>query len=144
MGALNEIIKKILAVVFVCTSFSVIIPLSYATSDTSSSLRNMEEFWSNIGMPVIKKRVNADGAFIGIYSQDGITTMSRIITEAIKYVGILAMIAINWAGVMYVTAYGEDKKVATAKHILIYSMFALILSISAYAIVDLINSFNIG
>lgn len=95
-------------------------------------------------MPVIKKRANAEGAFIGVYSQDGITTMSRIITEAIKYVGILAMIAITWAGVVYVTSYGEEKKVATAKRILLYSMLALILSISAYAIVDLINSFNIG
>ena len=96
----------------------------------------------DIGLPIVEKKTNG-GAFIGIYKSDGITTLSRIISEAIKYVSVLAMIAITWGGVTYITAYGDEKKVGKAKNIILYSLLAVVLSISAYAIIDVINNLKV-
>jgi hypothetical protein len=56
---------------------------------------------------------------------------------------VLAMIAITWGGFSYITAYGDEKKVAKAKNIILYSLLAVIIAISAYAIIDLINELSL-
>lgn len=53
------------------------------------------------------------------------------------------MIAITWGGFSYITAYGDEKKVAKAKNIILYSLLAVIIAISAYAIIDLINELSL-
>ena len=55
----------------------------------------MNDIGRDMGIPIVTQKTNG-GAAIGIYTSNGLTTLSRFISEAIKYVAVLAMIAITW------------------------------------------------
>ena len=67
----------------------------------------------------------------------------KIIKETIKYIGILAILAISWGGLQFLTSIGNDEKVKKAKHTIIYALVGVLLSVMAYRIVDIINSLQI-
>lgn len=50
------------------------------------------------------------------------TSIALVIKEAMKYVGVLAVIALSWGGVQFLISAGEDQKVKTAKDIVIYAL----------------------
>ncbi len=68
----------------------------------------------------------------------------KIIWEAIKYVAVLAVIALMISGVMYMLSGWEEEKTKKAKTWIMYSAIAVILSISSWFIVDIINNFKIN
>jgi hypothetical protein len=49
---------------------------------------------------------------------------------------LLAVIAIVWAGFLYVTAAGDDGRMETAKKIIIWVVIGILLILAAYAIVN--------
>lgn len=49
---------------------------------------------------------------------------------------LLAVIAIVWAGFLYVTAAGDDSRMETAKKIIIWVFIGILLILAAYAIVN--------
>jgi hypothetical protein len=49
---------------------------------------------------------------------------------------LLAVIAIVWAGFLYVTAAGDDSRMETAKKIIIWVVIGILLILAAYAIVN--------
>jgi len=67
----------------------------------------------------------------------------KVIKETIKYIGILAILAISWGGLQFLTSIGNDEKVKHAKHTIIYALIGVLLSVMAYTIVDIINSLQI-
>jgi hypothetical protein len=67
----------------------------------------------------------------------------KVIKETIKYIGILAILAISWGGLQFLTSIGNDEKVKHAKHTIIYALVGVLLSVMAYTIVDIINSLQI-
>lgn len=71
------------------------------------------------------------------------TPIVKIIKEAIKYVGLLAILAISWGGITFLTSMGNDEKVKHAKHTIIYALIGVLLSVVAYTIVDIVNSLRI-
>jgi hypothetical protein len=71
------------------------------------------------------------------------TTATVLIREVIKYIGILAVLALTYGGFLFMTAFGEDEKVKKAKGIVQYSIIGVILSIAAYSIVDIVNSLRL-
>jgi hypothetical protein len=103
----------------------------------------MKGVGQDIGIPIVTQDAGNIGG-IPVTTSNGITTLTRFISEAIKYVSVLAMMAITWGGFTYITAYGDEKKVGKAKGIILYSLLAVVLSISAYAIIDIINNLKIG
>lgn len=70
-------------------------------------------------------------------------TATVLIREVIKYIGILAVLALTYGGFLFMTAFGEDEKVKKAKGIVQYSIIGVILSIAAYSIVDIVNSLRL-
>jgi hypothetical protein len=70
-------------------------------------------------------------------------SVSGIIQEAIKYVGILAVLSLTYGGFLFMTAFGEDEKIKKAKTLVQYSITGVILSITAYSIVDIVNSLHL-
>lgn len=66
-----------------------------------------------------------------------------VIKESIKYVGILAMMSLSWGGIQYIMSMGADDKVKKAKSMVLYSLLGVILSITAYTIIDIVNSLKI-
>lgn len=66
--------------------------------------------------------------------------IAKIIKETIKYVGLLAILAISWGGIQFLTSMGNDDKVKHAKQTIIYSLVGVLLSVVAYTIIDIVNS----
>jgi len=49
---------------------------------------------------------------------------------------VLAVVGIVWAGFLYITAFGDDGKMDTAKNIIIWVVVGILVILSAYAIVN--------
>ncbi len=63
---------------------------------------------------------------------------TNYIKVALFIAGVLAVLAIIYAGISYVTAGGETAKITKAQTILLYAVIGLVVSICAYAIVDFV------
>ncbi len=66
--------------------------------------------------------------------EDLMTIIGRIIAVALSVLGIIFLILLIYAGAVWMTAGGDDKKVDKAKKILINAVVGLVLTLSAYAI----------
>jgi succinate dehydrogenase/fumarate reductase cytochrome b subunit len=62
----------------------------------------------------------------------------------IKYVAVLAVIALMISGVMYMFSDWEEEKTKKAKSWILWSLTAVVLSISSYYIVTTIAWIQIG
>jgi len=56
---------------------------------------------------------------------------------------VFAVIALMISGVMYMLSSGDEEKTKKARTWIIWSVVAVLLSISAYYIVNTLNEFNI-
>jgi hypothetical protein len=69
---------------------------------------------------------------------------SNIISEMIKYVAVLAVIALMLSWIMYMISWWEEEKTKKAKSWIIWSLVAVLLSISSLYIVSTIAKININ
>ena len=69
---------------------------------------------------------------------------SNIIAEMIKYVAVLAVIALMISWIMYMFSDWEEEKTKKAKSWIIWSLTAVVLSISSYYIVTSIAWIQVG
>jgi len=67
----------------------------------------------------------------------------KIISEWIKYVAVVAVISVMISWIMYIVSVWEDEKVKKAKNWIIWSLVWVFISISAWAIINLLNSLKI-
>ena len=67
---------------------------------------------------------------------------ANIITEMIKYIAVLAVIALMISWIMYMLSGWEEEKVKKAKTWIIWSLVGVLLSISSYYIVSMIANIN--
>ncbi len=67
-----------------------------------------------------------------------------LVSEWIKYVAVIAVLALVYSGMMYLLSAWEDEKVKKAKNAIIWSLVWVILSTSAWAIINLLNQFRIN
>lgn len=58
----------------------------------------------------------------------------------LEIVLLIAVVAIIWAGVLYVTSFGDDSRTDTAKNIIKWVVIGIIVILSAYAIVNTLIS----
>jgi len=58
----------------------------------------------------------------------------------LEIIAIVAVIAIVWAGFVYITSLGDDSRIESAKKIIIWAVIGLILILAAYAIVNTVMS----
>ncbi len=69
--------------------------------------------------------------------------VDTIITVAINLAGIVALLMIFYATIIYVTSYGDDSKIETAKKTLLWSIIGLVFvavaRILVYILKDTIN-----
>jgi len=69
------------------------------------------------------------------------TKAGQIIGTALSFVGILFLILVIYAGIMWMTAQGNEQKVTKAKDLLINSIVGLIIVFAAYAITAFVGEF---
>lgn len=74
----------------------------------------------------------ADGG--GFADADLFTIIGRIINVFLGILGVVCLILFVYAGAIWMTAGGDDKKVDKAKKILINAVVGLVITLSAYAI----------
>ena len=73
-----------------------------------------------------------------------IKAASNITATIIKFVAVCAVIALMISWIMYMISSWEDEKTKKAKSWIIWSLVAVVLSTSAYYIVEVINNTKIG
>ena len=69
------------------------------------------------------------------------TKAGQIIGTALSSVGILFLILVIYAGIMWMTAQGNEQKVTKAKDLLVNSVVGLIIVFAAYAITAFVGEF---
>lgn len=69
--------------------------------------------------------------------------ISKTIAEWIKYVWLLAIIAIVYWWIMYITSIWDDNKIKKAKQIIEYSIIWILASMFAFAIIEIVNNIKL-
>lgn len=97
-----------------------------------------------IGIFLTFKGVSADSLLDKVGQQEGVpkTSLPKLIGNIINIVlgvlGIILVVLIVWAGVTWMTAGGDSKKVEEAKSRLINAVIGLAIVISAYALASFV------
>jgi hypothetical protein len=69
--------------------------------------------------------------------------VSALIWEFIKYVAVVAVITLMISGIMYLVSGWEEEKVKKAKTWIIWSLVWVFFSVSAWWIINVLNSLSI-
>jgi hypothetical protein len=69
-----------------------------------------------------------------------IQKVSNLIWNLIQYVAVFAVIALILSGLMYLISWWEEEKVKKAKSWIIWSLVWVILSVSAWWIINVLNN----
>lgn len=68
------------------------------------------------------------------------TKVGQIVGTVLSFVGVLFLILMIYAGILWMTAQGNEQQVAKAKTLLINGIIGLIIVFSAYAITSFIGA----
>ena len=72
----------------------------------------------------------------GISHEDDLKSLAiGWVMFALSIVATVAVIAIIWAGILYITSFGDEGRVDTAKKIILYTVVGVLLIFGAYALV---------
>lgn len=71
--------------------------------------------------------------------EDISTRVGSVIGIVLSYVGVIFFVLIVYGGLMWMTAQGNDQKVAKAKELIINATIGLIIVLSAYAITSFVG-----
>ena len=74
------------------------------------------------------------GTEIGLTTQDVRVTIANIIRVALGLLGIVAVIIILWAGMLWMLSKGDDTKIGEAKKMMIQGVIGLAIILAAFAI----------
>lgn len=74
----------------------------------------------------------------GLSNQDIRITIANIIRIALGMLGLVAVVIVLWGGFMWMTAGGDENRVADAKKILINGFIGLVIILTSYAIVSFV------
>ncbi len=75
-----------------------------------------------------------EGAGLGGDASSLTTTMGSLIAVLLGFLGVIVLILIIYAGLLWMTAAGNEDNVKKAKSILLNSVIGLVILLSAYAI----------
>lgn len=73
----------------------------------------------------------------------GIELITSVIWEGIQFVAVIAVIALIISGIMYLVSWWEEEKVKKAKSWIIWSLVWVLISISAWWIINMLNNISI-
>lgn len=71
---------------------------------------------------------------------DSIKGVNAIIKRGLQVVAGLSVLALIWAGITYVTSYGDEEKTKKAKKIILWTAAGLATGLGGWAVIDLVNS----
>lgn len=93
------------------------------------------------GLPVLAQNVDVGldaAAATGLSTTDIRTFIGRIVSYFLGLLGIIAVALVMYAGFLWMTAGGNEEKIAQAKRILTNAVIGLVIIVSAFAIVQFV------
>jgi len=72
-----------------------------------------------------------------------VTGVNAIIKRGLQAVAGLSVLALIWAGVTYVTSYGDEEKTKKAKKIVLWTAAGLATGLGGWAVIDVVNSITL-
>lgn len=87
-----------------------------------------------IALAQVNVYINELGEPLGLGTRDIRDTIASIINVALGLLGIVAVVIVIYAGFVWMTAGGNDKKVEEAKKLMTGGIIGLVIILSAYAI----------
>ena len=113
------------------------------TKNTAKKLAAGAVAISAIALPMVSMAAGVDlglnyATAIGLGTQDVRTTVSNVIKAFMGLLGIVAVIIILLGGFKWMTAGGNEEKVAEAKKLIISGIIGLVIILSAYAIAQFV------
>ena len=98
---------------------------------------------SAIALPLVTMASGVDlglnyATAMGLGTQDVRTTVSNVIKAFMGLLGIVAVVIILLGGFKWMTAGGNEEKVAEAKKLIISGVIGLVIILSAYAIAQFV------
>lgn len=104
----------------------------FALPSLVSAIKPQEAFQQTVG----KAEIVEDGANIPDIS----TAIGKGLNQLFLYIGVVTMVLIVYAGALWATAAGNEKRVGQAKKILIGSVIGLIIVFTAAGVVNFVLS----
>ncbi len=92
--------------------------------------------WKTDGLPNAKNSELPQGSIIGI-----IQTAMNWLLAILGFIGIIAFVI---AGILYLTAAGDEKKVGTAKSAMTAAITGIIVALIGFVIIQAVNTFLQG
>jgi len=92
-------------------------------------------------LQTIKEQANTTATAAGVTSDQGndlAGVIGRLINSALGLLGIILVVIIIYAGFLWMTAQGDDKKVGEAKLMIKQAIVGIIIIFSAYALTDFV------
>lgn len=127
--------KKLIILVFVLIWF-ISFDFTYATSTINFLWSSSNSVWPDVAWAWLPWSSSSWEAIVSTY-------IPRIITTIIKYTAVIAVISIIISWIMYMLSFWREDKAKKAKSWIIYSLVWVLISVSAYAIINLINSIKL-
>jgi len=69
--------------------------------------------------------------------------IGKVITAGIKYVAVIAVLAVMFWWIMYLISSGQEEKTKKAKNIIIWALVWTFLSVWAWGLINIINNFRL-
>ena len=116
------------------------------SSNTTSS--NTTKLWSNAKAPLVNcywlpgcvdKQIDRPSP-ASVKHNLWAKKINALIWNLINYVAVFAVIALILSGIMYLISWGEEEKVKKAKTWITWSLVWVILSVSAWGIINMLNN----
>ncbi|MBU4579742.1 hypothetical protein KKB43_01870 [Patescibacteria group bacterium] len=103
-------------------------------------------FLAAVNLLIIPFLVSADGFDVGdppsgLTSVELDVVLENIVVGILGFIGILGILYLVYGGIRYVTSAGNDSDMEEAKKIIMYAIWGLFLTASAYAIVKTVIAF---
>jgi len=131
---LNKIVYSLMVAIFVVTMFGFLAASSPALATTASST-NIKT--TNYGLDTVAKKS-------GLVSSSAIDDTDAFIGNLIRillgFVGTVFLLLVIYAGITWMTAAGNEDRIAKAKKILVSAAIGLALTVLSYAIASFIAS----
>lgn len=95
------------------------------------------------GLPWCESQ-SALGTKTGITGHGFFTFLWNTIGQGIKYIAVISVFSLMGAWVVYITSVGDDGKVEQAKKWITYALIGVLVSVSSWALINLLNAFKIA
>lgn len=70
--------------------------------------------------------------------------VSRLISQMIQYVAVIAVISLMGSGLLYILSWWEEEKIKKAKTWITWSLVGVFLSLMAWWIINILNTLSIS